>query len=100
MTSSLKNPGSVGNELTPPRVSASIDRIDPDESRTIGTAEGRLLEPGGLNVKRALDVLGDAQEELRDQLDSEVQTISNVIEASTVVEYWPERFPDLASLSP
>jgi hypothetical protein len=47
----------------------------------------------------ASDVLGDAQEELRDQLDSEVQTISNVIEGGTVVEYCPECFPELDNWS-
>jgi hypothetical protein len=45
-------------------------------------------------------VLGDAQDELPDQLDLEVQTISDVIEGGTVVEYCPECFPELTSWSP
>ena len=56
--------------------------------------------PCGYDREWASDVLSDAQDELPDQLDSEVRTISDVIEGGTVVEYCPECFPELTSWSP
>jgi hypothetical protein len=56
--------------------------------------------PCGYDRELASDVVGDAQDGLPDQLDLEVQTISDVIEGGTVVEYCPECFPELTGWSP
>jgi hypothetical protein len=53
--------------------------------------------PCGYEREWALDGLGDAHEELRDQLQHDSQTISDVIERGIVVEYCPECFPELAT---
>lgn len=52
--------------------------------------------PCGYEREWVSDVFEDISEELRDQLQHEVQTISEVIEAGAVVEYCPECFPELA----
>ena len=56
--------------------------------------------PCGYDREWMSDVVGDAQDELPDQLELESQTISDVIEGGTVVEYCPECFPELTSWSP
>jgi len=52
--------------------------------------------PCGYEREWASDVFEDISEELRDQLQREVQTISDVIEGGTVVEYCPKCFAELA----
>jgi len=90
--------GSVGEEVlsTPVEIEHQYTEGQKSAPSVVHQAEN---PPCGFEREWASDVLGDAQEELRDQLDSEVQTISNVIEGGTVVEYCPECFPDLASWS-
>lgn len=41
-------------------------------------------------------MLGNDQEELRELLDREIQTIESIIERGSVVQYCPDCFSDLA----
>jgi len=89
---------SVGEEVlsTPVEIEHQYTEGQKSAPSVVHQAEN---PPCGFEREWASDILGDAQEELRNQLDLEVQTISNVIEGGTVVEYCPECFPDLASWS-
>ena len=90
---------SVGEEVlsTPVEIEHQYTEGQKSAPSVVHQAESA---PCGYDREWASDVLGDAQDELPDQLDLEVQTISGVIEGGTVVEYCPECFPELTSWSP
>jgi hypothetical protein len=69
------------------------------EARKSGPSIVHQVEnpPCGYEREWASDVLDDVTEELQEQLQHDSQTISDVIEHGTVVEYCPECFPDLAT---
>lgn len=87
---------SVGEEVlsTPVEIEKQYTAAQKSGPSLVHQAEN---SPCGYEREWASDVFGDASEELRDQLQREVQTISDVIEGRAVVEYCPECFPELAN---
>lgn len=86
---------SVGDEVLSTPVETEHQYTEAQKARAsiVHQAEN---PPCGYEREWASDVFEDISEELRDQLQHEVQTISDVIEGGTVVEYCPECFPELA----
>ncbi|ELZ39401.1 hypothetical protein C472_03783 [Halorubrum tebenquichense DSM 14210] len=87
---------SVGEEIlsTPVEIDSQYTAAQKSGPSIVHRAEN---PPCGYERELGFDVFGEADEDLRDQLQREAQTISDVIEGGTVVKYCSECFPELAN---
>ncbi|WP_233125154.1 hypothetical protein [Halorubrum sp. SD683] len=87
---------SVGEEVlsTPVEIDSQYTAAQKSGPSIVHRAENA---PCGYERELGFDVFGEADEDLRDQLQRDAQTVSDVIERGIVVEYCPECFPELAN---
>jgi len=87
---------SVGEEIlsTPVEIDSQYTAAQKSEPSIVHRAENPLC---GYERELGLDVFDETDKDLRDQLQRDTQTASDVIERGIVVEYCPECFPELAN---
>jgi len=87
---------SVGEDIlaTPVEIDSQYTAAQKSGSSIVHRAEDPLC---GYERESGFDVFDETDEDLRDQLQRDAQTVSDVIERGIVVEYCPECFPELAN---